>query len=527
MRMSHAARALLLGCLVQAAVSADAQRLASKDDAYITRDKAGDSWTIGTDATALTVGFDRAGSYGILAMTDPASGRDWAIGPAPDSSLTIGDGPLALGSRSAGFVLRNSEATVTDTGVRLALTFELRSPRILVTRYYAAVPRVAIIETWTTLEVPAGTEAVNVADLNAFDVLAPAGALRWLTGLQVSPEEGGGFTMHRRDLAPGEVAQFGAQDRSSETYVPWLGIEVSGGRFFGGIMWSGAWAASVTRGDGQMRMQMGLSGMSTEVRQGQTLEMPHGFFGATTGDDANMSAALRAFIVRGIRGGRPFEPSVVYNTWFTYGTRIDDAVIREEIDRNAALGTEVFVVDAGWYRGAAGIFDFTSGLGSWEVDEDRFPEGLASLADYARSRGMRFGLWVEPGHTSLDLVDRPGLARAGVAGDPRRPVRSGPDRRGNHLGTDLPGRLARTAVGDRSPRPAHRGGPAGLPEVGQQSLGVLQPGRSRPRRVGRQLPAGRGLLPGAGGSAGAVPEPDRRERLGRRQPPRPRPAPVQ
>ena len=279
------------------------------------------------------------------------------------------------------------------------------------TRYYATFPCAPVIETWTKVEVPGGADAVSIADLNAFDLRPPAGALRWVTGLQVSAEDGGAFTLHRRYLEPGEMVQFGAQGRSSETFVPWLGVEVPDGRFFGGIMWSGAWTALVSRGDEQVRMQMGLSGMSTDVQEGETLEMPHGFFGAVAGGDADMSAAMRDFIVRGVRAGRPFEPSVVYNTWFVYGTGIDDSIAREEIDRNAALGTEVFVLDAGWYRGATSEFDLTSGLGSWEVDEDRFPEGLASLAEYARSQGMRFGLWVEPGRTSLDLVGQPGLAR--------------------------------------------------------------------------------------------------------------------
>jgi alpha-galactosidase len=70
-------------------------------------------------------------------------------------------------------------------------------------------------------------------------------------------------------------------------------------------------------------------------------------------------------------------------------------------------------MDAGWYLGAGetGDFDFDSGLGSWTADPDRFPSGLASLADYAHGLGMRFGLWVEPERVSLATVDKPGLAK--------------------------------------------------------------------------------------------------------------------
>lgn len=395
----------------------DAQLLASNDDTYVARDKAANSWTIASDAIALEVGFDRVGDYRLVSLSEPLTGRSWDIGAGPDTCLTVGDSRLPLGSRSAGFSFVEPEAAVTPAGVRLALKFSLRRPELLVTRCYQVVSHVPVIETWTTVQVPAGADPASFSDFNALDIAAPAGALRWLTGLQVGQEDGGPFTLHRRDLGPGEVVQFGAQHRSLETYVPWLGVEEPDGRFFSGLMWSGAWTAVAARGEGEIRLRMGLSGTFTDLPEGVALEMPHGFFGAAAGGDANMSARLRDFIVRGVRGGRPFEPSVVYNTWFVYGTWIDDALIRREIEANAALGTETFVLDAGWqtHSGAEGKYDFTSALGSWNVDQDRFPDGLAALADYARANGMRFGIWVEPERTSLGLLEESGIPEEWLA----------------------------------------------------------------------------------------------------------------
>jgi alpha-galactosidase len=85
----------------------------------------------------------------------------------------------------------------------------------------------------------------------------------------------------------------------------------------------------------------------------------------------------------------------------------------EEIRRAASLGVELFVMDAGWYLGAGETsdFDFDAGLGSWAADADRFPSGLASLADYAHGVGLKFGLWVEPERVSLATVGKEGLAQ--------------------------------------------------------------------------------------------------------------------
>jgi alpha-galactosidase len=151
--------------------------------------------------------------------------------------------------------------------------------------------------------------------------------------------------------------------------------------------------------------------MSTTISS--PVDGPHAFFGVTPGDLGSVSAALRTFVLHGLRDDRPLEPQVTYNTWFAYGVAIDEASMREEIDGAANLGAERFVVDAGWYLGAgrAGAADFSSGLGSWQVDPSRFPSGLGALSDYAHERGLTFGIWVEPERVAMSTVGRPGLAQ--------------------------------------------------------------------------------------------------------------------
>ena len=121
---------------------------------------------------------------------------------------------------------------------------------------------------------------------------------------------------------------------------------------------------------------------------------------------------MRQFMDQGVRQGRPYQPLTTYNSWFIRGAAIDEQGTREDIDRAAVLGFELYVLDAGWYEGAAAFdqFDFASGLGSWTVDPYRFPPGLGDLASYAHDRGLKFGLWVEPERVALETVDQEGLA---------------------------------------------------------------------------------------------------------------------
>ncbi len=84
---------------------------------------------------------------------------------------------------------------------------------------------------------------------------------------------------------------------------------------------------------------------------------------------------------------------VVYNSWYATGFDVTVAGQLALADRAAQLGAEVFVVDDGWFRGR--VSD-RAGLGDWDVDASKFPDGLPPLVDGVRQRGMRFGLWVEP-----------------------------------------------------------------------------------------------------------------------------------
>lgn len=63
------------------------------------------------------------------------------------------------------------------------------------------------------------------------------------------------------------------------------------------------------------------------------------------------------------------------------------------IDAAASVGSEYFVIDAGWYSDDDGWWDT---VGEWRESTRRFPGGLSAVLDRIRSRGMIPGLWVEP-----------------------------------------------------------------------------------------------------------------------------------
>ena len=90
---------------------------------------------------------------------------------------------------------------------------------------------------------------------------------------------------------------------------------------------------------------------------------------------------------------------VQLNTWEACYFGVNEATVIELIDDAADLGIERFVLDDGWFRNRNN--DRTS-LGDWQVDEHKFPSGLAPIAAYCHEKGLEFGLWIEPEMVSPD-----------------------------------------------------------------------------------------------------------------------------
>lgn len=67
---------------------------------------------------------------------------------------------------------------------------------------------------------------------------------------------------------------------------------------------------------------------------------------------------------------------------------------KECVDRCAGHGYDIFYIDAGWYFPQG--YDCLAMTGSWEVDKDRYPNGIRELRDYCHEKGLLFGLWMEP-----------------------------------------------------------------------------------------------------------------------------------
>ena len=92
-------------------------------------------------------------------------------------------------------------------------------------------------------------------------------------------------------------------------------------------------------------------------------------------------------------GGSANPRPVHLNSWEACYFAHDRRRIVELAQAAADIGAERFVLDDGWFKGRN---DDRAALGDWNADPEKYPEGLAPLAEEIRAMGLGFGLWVEP-----------------------------------------------------------------------------------------------------------------------------------
>jgi alpha-galactosidase len=385
----------------------------------------GRAWTIGNASIQYAIDAS-SGTTNVTQILDPVADTDWHRADAPDAWIGVNGQRVVIGSTATPFA---SAATQEWWGgVRLDLNYRAPSSGLEITRSYAVYPDSAVVESWTTVH--STVRAVTLTELNSYNLEIADGTFRWMTGANTPLEVGGPFTMGEGALDDGQVFEMTEPRRASETNMPWYAVRAADGRqLFGSILWNGQWQFDITRVGDDDRVTMGLPPLSTVLPPGGTLELPHAIVGITTTRLPDISTSLRGFISNGLRKGRPLNSYVTYNTWFTFGTFIDEPSIMAEMDMAAALGVEQFVIDAGWWFhiDPDDPGDYKAQWGTYQVDPERFPNGLGALSDYAHSIGMRFGVWVEPERVAMSTVGTAGnakerfLAQSGGRYDPDVP----------------------------------------------------------------------------------------------------------
>ncbi|MDH6140219.1 alpha-galactosidase [Kitasatospora sp. GP30] len=265
-----------------------------------------------------------------------------------------------------------------------------------------------VIERWTELTHTGGPAdgPITVDRLDSASWTAPR-----LADYRLSHLVGGWnseFQLQRDRLPIAETVLTSRRGITSHHANPWLAVddgtatEEHGEVWSTALAWSGSWRITVHRdpvGRTTWTGGFGHEGLHWTLRPGEALTTPvfaglytpHGFGAASRAWHDH----IRGHVLPQPRRDRP----VVYNSWEATHFDIDLAGQFRLAELAARLGTELFVLDDGWFGARSSD---RAGLGDWSPRREAFPDGLRPLADHVHRLGMDFGVWVEPEMVNAD-----------------------------------------------------------------------------------------------------------------------------
>jgi alpha-galactosidase len=174
--------------------------------------------------------------------------------------------------------------------------------------------------------------------------------------------------------------------------------ETSGRVLAGSLAWSGSFECAFDHIGQRVRALCGVNPFASayHLKPGETFVTPTMIWAWSGTGLGEMSRKLHAWARDfGIRAGDK-PRSVLLNNWEATGFDFDFNRIVSLYEPAKVIGTELFLLDDGWFGNQYPRVNDQAGLGDWEPNRQRLPNGLAPLAAEAVKRGLQFGIWIEP-----------------------------------------------------------------------------------------------------------------------------------
>ena len=186
--------------------------------------------------------------------------------------------------------------------------------------------------------------------------------------------------------------------RSTGEFLPYFNLSGKQGGAVLGVGWTGLWAATFqTRWGGKTRAEVKQKELVAYLEPGEAVRSPLvslRFYGG-----ANPVKGFNAFRDWVKDCVYPENAPAVQNNMdilFVSSTRTAAEIFYDlnNLDKTVLTAVDNFWMDAGWYSGCED--DWADGVGNWMTGEERFPEGIKAISDYAAAYDTGLVLWYEP-----------------------------------------------------------------------------------------------------------------------------------
>jgi alpha-galactosidase len=202
-------------------------------------------------------------------------------------------------------------------------------------------------------------------------------------------------------LAPNTSKKFASTGgRPSQNEWPYYNLEYPHAKegVLIAVGWPGQWASQFNRdGATALRVVAGQEVTHFKLRPGEEMRTPLIVLQFYKGDWLRAQNVWRRWMFDHNfpkDHGKPLAPKTGAATIQYCGGNNTQALDLEFINRSLENGLELTTwwMDAGWYKDRGAWWN----VGTWEVDDKRFPGGIKAVSDRCHAKGLEVLVWFEP-----------------------------------------------------------------------------------------------------------------------------------
>lgn len=304
--------------------------------------------------------------------------------------------------RDADLIYVSGEIVTIDARSTLKITQKDKFYPLEVISYIRVLPEFDILEKWSVIRNTGKNGNIKIENMQSGSIVLPPDeyVLTHLSGKQLHE-----FQLQEASLTPGLMV-LQSKAFKANANPPWFMVrpksqdKENGAAWFGSLHYSGNWQLAFDKTfEGPLQIFGGINFWDTEWRlePGKSFETPKLSVGFTTEGADGVSRRLSAYVKNDILPAthRNDLRPIIYNSWEATYYNVNEQQQIKLAKIASELGIELFSIDDGWFRERTDGRS-QSGLGNWDVDKNKFPNGLAPVIKQVHDLGMKFGLWIEP-----------------------------------------------------------------------------------------------------------------------------------
>lgn len=175
--------------------------------------------------------------------------------------------------------------------------------------------------------------------------------------------------------------------------------ETTGEVMAGTLAWTGnfQFVFDIDRAN-NLRVISGINPFSSEyyLKPGEIFTTPAFIFSRSNNGKGEVSRNLHKWARNyGVLNGNGNRFTLL-NNWESTYFGFDEKKLTNLFEDASKLGVDMFLLDDGWFANKYPRNNDQAGLGDWQENKAKLPNGVGYLVKEAEKKGVKFGIWIEP-----------------------------------------------------------------------------------------------------------------------------------